>query len=48
MTTFEEQATYGKYKGKTLLEQAKAEGYKIVTNADELQSVAKQIRKLLY
>lgn len=45
MTTFEEQATYGKYKGKTLLEQAKAEGYKIVTNADELQSVAKADQK---
>lgn len=39
MKTFNEKAVGGKYAGKTLLEQAKEEGYNIVTSASELEKV---------
>lgn len=45
MKSFKETATAGKYAGKTLLEQAKAEGFKIVTNASELEAVKKADQK---
>lgn len=45
MTTFEEKATFGDYKDKTLLEQAKAKGFTVVTNSDELQKVKKADQK---
>ena len=45
MTTFEEKATFGDYKDKTLLEQAKAVGFTVITNADELQKVKKADQK---
>ena len=49
MKSFKEVATFGKYKDVTLLDQAKAEGFTIVTNANELDSVksANQDKPLL-
>ncbi|MFT3989025.1 alkaline phosphatase [Aestuariivirga sp.] len=40
MKTFGETAKAGEWKDKTLLEQAKARGFTVVTNADELAAVA--------
>ncbi|WP_084055469.1 alkaline phosphatase [Carnimonas nigrificans] len=40
-STFEEQANAGRWKGKTLLEQARERGYKIVNNQSELASISK-------
>jgi alkaline phosphatase len=37
--TFDEVAAAGDWQGKTLMDQAKARGFNIVTNADELQAV---------
>ncbi|MGN0894937.1 MAG: alkaline phosphatase [Succinivibrio sp.] len=45
MKSFMEKATAGKYAGKTLLEQAKAEGFTVVTNANELAAVTKASQK---
>ena len=45
MKTFNEKAVGGKYAGKTLLEQAKAEGYSIVTTASELEKVSSADQK---
>ena len=39
MKTFNEKAVGGKYAGKTLLEQAKAEGFNVITTAAELEKV---------
>ncbi|MDY6321419.1 MAG: alkaline phosphatase [Succinivibrio sp.] len=40
MKTFNEVAVGGKYAGKTLLEQAKAEGFNVVTTASEMEKVS--------
>ncbi|MGN1281871.1 MAG: alkaline phosphatase [Succinivibrio sp.] len=45
MKSFMEKATAGKYAGKTLIDQAKAEGFTVVTNADELAAVKKASQK---
>ncbi len=37
--SFKEKATAGKYEGKTLLEQAEAEGFTVVTDAEDLSKV---------
>lgn len=40
-TSFAETASAGRWKGRTLLEQAKARGYRLVRSADELETVAR-------
>ncbi|PVZ86832.1 alkaline phosphatase [Serratia sp. S1B] len=39
-TSFNEMATAGQYKGQTLLAQAQARGYKVVSNADQLSQLS--------
>lgn len=45
MKSFKELATFGKYKDKSLLDQAKAEGFTIVTDASSLDAVKKADQK---
>lgn len=45
MKTFEEKASFGEYKDKTLLEQAIEKGFTVVTNSDELQKVKQANQK---
>jgi len=45
MKTFGETVTFGKYAGKTLLEQAKDMGYNVVTTASELEKVTEADQK---
>ncbi len=41
MKSFKEKATYGKYKGMSLIDQAKKRGFQVITSLDDLKTIKK-------